>query len=224
MYRRFKREIRSDGHPEAAISLARAMFILGDSRGVDHYRARISQPDSRMAAEAAHALTEIGEQETWEALFWFVASPPPGSGFRNVPTILSVLEAAGARTVAGLKHLIYHEDVKAHRLMVELIVRCGSPEAASLLGTLALDADSETQHAALDALAQLNTEEAADQLAALIDDAPRNWVLRALAMITHPAGPANIRRLEVNSNDIAGPCSHGRQALQRGFRAAFTSP
>jgi HEAT repeat protein len=204
MYRRFKREIRSDGHPDAAISLARAMFILGDSRGVDYYRAQISQPDSRAAAEAAHALTEIGQQETWEVLFWFVASPPPGSGFRNVPTILSVLEAAGARTVAGLKHLIHHEDVKARRLMVELIIRCGSLEAVSLLGTLALDADLETQHAALDALAQLNTKEAADQLTALIDDAPRNWVLRAMAMITDPTGPANIRRLEPTATTLQG--------------------
>jgi HEAT repeat protein len=204
MYRRFKRETRSDGHPEAAISLARAMLILGDSRGVDYYRARISQPDSRAAAEAAHALAEIRQQETWEMLFWFVVSPPPGSGFRNVPTILSVLEAAGAETVTGLKHLIHHEDVKARRLMVELIVRCGSPEAAPLLGTLALDADSETQHAALDALAQLNTKEAADQLATLVEDAPRNWVLRALAMITHLAGPANIRLLEPTATTLRG--------------------
>ncbi len=204
MYRRFKREIRGDGHPDVAISLARAMFNLGDSRGVDYYRALIVRPDSRAAAEAARALAEIGHIETWEILFWFVTSPPPESGFRNVPTILSVLEASGAKAVAGLKHLIHHEDSKARRLLVELITRCGSPEATSLLGILALDADPETQHAALDALAQINTREAAEKLASLVDEAPRSWVLRALATITDPTGPMKIRQLESTATTLEG--------------------
>jgi HEAT repeat protein len=213
LYGQFKKELQPGGDRMVATAVARAMFQLGDARAVQTYQKQVIQGDSRHAADAARALADIGVRETFETLFWFVASPPPPPAYRNVPVVLSALEGAGAAAIEHLKPMIKHDETRIRRLMVELISRCGGPEAVTLLGDLAKDEDEEIQHAALDALADLNSEDAANVLCALVDDAPRTWVLRALAVITHPAGPQRLRDLDPDATTIHGKLLENREPL-----------
>jgi HEAT repeat protein len=213
LYGQFKKELQPGGDRMVAMAVARAMFQLGDARAVQTYQKQVIQGDSRHAADAARALAEIGIRETFETLFWFVASPPPAPAYRNVPVVLSALEAAGPAAVEHLKPLIAHDEIRIRRLMVELINRCGGPDAVTLLGELAKDTDQEIQHTALDALGDLNTEDAANMLCTLVDDAPRSWVLRALAVITHPAGPQRLRNLDPDATTILGRVLDNREPL-----------
>lgn len=215
LYRRFLKEILAGGEHNVAVAIAQAMAQLGDQRAIELYRHHLSQSDARQVADAAHALTEIGTHETLEMLFWFVASPPPPTGFRNVPIILSAFEAAGPQVTDQLSYLKKHENPTVRRLIVELIARCGAANAANLLHELAQDNDPEVQHAALDALAGLNTEEAVELLCYLANIVPRNWVLRTLAMITHPSGPIILRKLDPSSTTLIGRITDNHQPLGR---------
>ena len=213
LYRRFLKEIQPGGDHSVAVATAQAMAELGDQRAIEVYRHHLSQSDGRQVEDAARALTEIGTHETVEMLFWFVVSPPLPTGFRNVPIILSTLEAAGPQVINQLSYLKEHEKPTVRRLLVELIARCGAANAASLLHELAQDNDLEVQHAALDTLASLNTEEAVQVLCSLTNIVPRNWVLRTLAMITHPSGPEMLHRLDPSSTTLVGRITDNHQPL-----------
>ncbi len=204
LYRRFRREARSGGERSAAIAIARALARLGDDRAIAYYRHRLYHADGAQAAEAARTLAGIGTPQAAETLFWFVASPPPPPAYRNVPMTLAALESIGPPAVDALRPVIAHEDPKARRLMIEVILRCGHPDAASLLGQLARDDDPEVQHTAIDALADLNTPAAAETLLGMADDIPRRWVTRALAAITHPDGPEYLRTLVPDITSLHG--------------------
>jgi hypothetical protein len=113
--------------------------------------------------------------------------------------------------------------------MVELIARCGHPEATRFLSQLAQDSDPEVQRAALDALAELNTPAAVDCLAALESEAPKNWIVRALTAMTLPRAVDLIRTLDPSSTTLTGSLLDRRVPLP-GARVQvvqfqhFTSP
>lgn len=210
MYRRFKREIGKDGDRGVAVAIARSMAQLGDMRAINEFRQQLVATDGRVAAEAARSLADIGLRETIAALFWFVASPPPPPGYRNVPVVLSALEAAGANAVENLRDLLTHEKANVRRLMIDIIARSGHQERVALFSEMARDGNQEVQRAALDALAHMNTQEAADALFDLADSVERDWVMRALAVITHPAGPKRLRELNANTTVIYGTVTDDR--------------
>lgn len=213
LYYLFQRENRPGGDRTVAIAFARAMARLGDLRAVNHYRQRLYTSEGK-PGEAARALVEIAMRETMEILFWFVAAPPPPPAYRNVPAILSALEGASADAINQLTHLLDHEQPNVRRLMIEIVARSRHPEAVMLLSPLATDPDQEVQHAALDALSELNSAEAVEALYALRDDAPRRWIARALAVITHPSAPERLREIDPSATTLHGRVLDNRQALQ----------
>ncbi len=214
LYRRLLAELGAGGDRRVAATLVRAMAQLGDRRGLDLLSSRLTHPNGRIAAEAARLLAQTSLKAAFEALFWFVATPPPPPAYRNVPLVLSALELAGPATLDALRGLTEDERPAVRRLMVELIARCGHPDAADLLSRLAADADPEVQHAALDGLASLNSVEAATALYALSETAPKRWVIRALAAITDPAGPRLLRELDPQATTLQGTLRDGREPLQ----------
>lgn len=204
LYRRFRRELGSKGERSAALAIARAMTALGDSRAINLYKDRLHHGDGTQAAEAARALADIGAPEAVLTLFWFAADPPPPPAYRNVPTTLSALASIGPPVVETLHSLFAHDDPKARRLLVEVVARSRHSDLPSLLAELAADSDEEVQHAALDALADLNTPEAADTLLKLAGQVPERWVTRALASITDPDGPRLLRTLVPDLTSLSG--------------------
>jgi hypothetical protein len=213
MFRRFQQEVGPNGDHGVAVAIARSMARLGDARAINHYRQQLVSSDGRQASEAARALADIGLRETFEILFWFVASPPPPPGYRNIPVVLSALEAAGVAAVDQLKPMMEHTQAKVRRLMIDVITRCGHSDAPGLLSILVYDADEEVQRAALDALAALNTEASAEALFTLGDEVPRDWVLRALGVMTHPAGPLYARELDASITIVQGALTEDREPL-----------
>lgn len=205
LYRQFRREARLEGERSVAIACARALSQLGDGRATAYYRERLRRAEGRLATDAARALAEIRTKDALEALFWFVAEPPPPPGYRNVPLVLSALESAGPAAADALETLLDHEEAKVRRLMVDVFVRSKHPQAAALLGRMAQEeTDPDVQHAALDALAMLNTGDAVEKLHALDGQVPNGWVTRALAATTHPAGPRTLRKLVPDATILYG--------------------
>jgi hypothetical protein len=191
------------------------MSALGDERAARFFTERLTHPDSRIAAEAARTLVEIGTSRILESLFWFVASPPLPSAHLAVPTVLAALEGGGPAVVDSLQPLLAHDHPKARRLMIELIVRCRHPQGAALLQSLGEDTDPDIQHAALDGLAELNTTEAADTLYALLDKAPRRWIVRALAAMSIPRAVELLRSLDADATTLRGTLLDDRKPLHR---------
>lgn len=216
LYRRFKHEVKTGQPQNAAIVIARALIQLDDSRGIDYYKERLYHAEGPQAAEAARALAEIGVPDSVKTLFTFAASPPPPPAYRNVPLVLSVLESIGPPAVDALRSYVNHPEAKTRRLMIEIIDRCGHPNAADLLSEMAVDDNPEIQHAALDALANLNSEAAARKLAALANDVPERWVIRALASITHPEGPKYLRKLVPDMTSVSGVLREDDRSLVSG--------
>lgn len=204
LYRRFKKETGKGGDRGVAVAIARSMAQLGDLRAINDFQQQLVSSDGRLAAEAARALADIGLKETIEALFWFVASPPPPPAYRNVPVVLSALEAAGTSVVEHLRELITHEKATVRRLMIDIVSRSRHQDSAALFSEMARDRDKDVRRAALDALAHLNTQEAADALFGLADLIERDWVMRALAVITHAAGPKRLRELAPETTVVYG--------------------
>ena len=60
------------------------------------------------------------------------------------------------------------------------------------------------QRAALDALADADTAEAAEKLYSLAGEVPQEWLMRALASMTHRAGPAYLRKLAPQATTLSG--------------------
>lgn len=204
LYRRFHRELRAGGDRSVAIAIACALAQLDDERALAHYKDRLHHAEGAQAADAARALADIGTPDAVRTLFWFAASPPPPPAYRNVPMTLSALQSVGPAALDVLRPYFEHEEASIRRLMIEVSTRCGHPDIVTLLSKLARDDDPEVQHAALDAIADLNTAEAAQALLTLADDAPRRWVARALASITHPDGPKHLRTLVPDVTTLHG--------------------
>jgi HEAT repeat protein len=215
LWQRFQREIAPSGDRGAAIAIARAMIELGDERAIRFLMDRLSHADSRVAADAARMLVEVGAPAVLERLFQFVVGQTVAPARRNVPQVMAALQAGGAQVAEGLRHLIEENEPSARRLMVEVIARCGHPEATQLLSKLAHDSDPEVQRAALDALAELNSPEAVDCLAALINEAPRKWITRALAAMTIRQAVERLRMLDPSNTTLTGVVMDGRTPLAR---------
>src|SRR5574341_1697982 len=143
LWQRFQREITPQGDRGAAIAMARAMAELGDERAIRLLMDRLSYPDSRIAADSARMLIDIGTPEVLERLFRVVATPLSTPANRNIAQVIAALQAGGGAVVEGLRHLVDDEEPQARRLMIELIARCGHPEATLLLSRLAQDRSEE---------------------------------------------------------------------------------
>jgi HEAT repeat protein len=204
LYRRFRRETRPGGEGQVAVAYARALDQLGDSRAVGFYKNQLYQAEGPRATEAARRLAEMGTPAAIQALFWFVAQPPPPPAYRNVTVVLSALESTGPATIAALAPLIEHNSTRVRRLLVDVIERGGSQEAISALAKLCLDDDEDVQRSALDALAGLDSAEAAEQLLALADEVPHSWVVRSLATMTHPVAVGSLRALAPEATTLRG--------------------
>ncbi|HEC23149.1 MAG TPA: hypothetical protein ENI95_09545 [Chloroflexi bacterium] len=210
LYRRFRREVSAGGEQKVAIAFARALDRLGDDRAIACYRELLHHPESQRVAGAARALAGIGTPSAIKTLFWFAAQPPPPPAYRNVPVVLSALESAGPAAFEALRDLAGHESAQVRRLLIEVILRSGHPEAARLLARMARDEDDpDVQRTALDGLATLNTAQAADLLFELAEDVPRGWVIRSLAAITHPVGVRHLRTLAPDATTLEGIVREG---------------
>lgn len=215
MWRRFQREIGMKEDRGSAIAIARAMGQLGDMRAIRYYQERLSHADSRIAAEAARSLVEVGTQQSLEILFWYIVRPLPAPANRNIPHVLSALQAGGSKVIDGLRHLLDHEMVKARRLMVELLTECQPPDVTVLLSDYARDADVEIQHSAVEALGQLNSEPATEVLYSLVDVVPNSWIIRALCVMTHPMAVARLRGLDPLATTFHGTILDNRLPIER---------
>lgn len=202
LYRRFMREQRSSGDRGTLIAIARALSQLGDDRVTSRYRQQLHLSETRASAEeAAHMLVEIGTPQALEAVFWFTATSP---AHHHASIALAALENASPLIAEVIRPFADHEDVRVRRLVIEVLVRSRHSEGISVLSKLANDQEPDVQRAALEGLAALNSEAAAQALLGLADHAPREWVLRALASITHPAGPKLLRTLAPEVTTLQG--------------------
>lgn len=216
LYRHFRREIEPGGNREVAAAIARAMEQLGDLRAVEETGNRL-RGGGQPASEAAYLLAETASKHSIEALFWFASDPPPAPAFRNTPLAMSALEHAGPPAVDLLRPFIAHENVRVRWLLVDVITRSRHPDAVNLLSDLAKDDQAEVRDAALDALAQIGTEKAAQVLYELRGYVPHDPLIRALSAITHPAGPEYLRRLSPRVTTVEGIVLGGdRQPLSGG--------
>jgi HEAT repeat protein len=216
LYRRFRREARPGGEQQVAVAYARALDQLGDSRAVEFYKSQLYQGGGPRATESARRLAEMGTPAAIRALFWFVAQPPPPPAYRNVTVVLSALESTGPAAAAALGPLTEHGSVSVRRLLVDVIERSGSSEAIPTLAALCLDGDSDVQRSALDAMAGLDSAEAAAQLMALANQVPRMWVVRSLATMTHPEAVGSLRALAPEATTLRGVLlEDNRQPLPR---------
>jgi HEAT repeat protein len=193
LYRRFLREQRSGGERRVLIAIARALSQLGDDRIIARYKEQLYRSEGRtFAEETARVLVEIGTPQALEAVFQFVVSSP---AHHHVSAALAALEDAGPLIVEVLRPFAEHEDANVRRLVIEVLARSRHPEGINLLSKLGGDENPDVQRAALEGLAALNSEAAVEALSELADHAPREWVVRALAAITHPAGPRLLQTL-----------------------------
>jgi HEAT repeat protein len=216
LYRHFRREALPGGEQQVAVACARALDQLGDSRAIGFYKNQLYQAEGPRATEAARRLAEIGTPAAIQTLFWFVAQPPPPRAYRNVAVVLSALENTGPAAAAALSPLTKHASATVRRLLVDVIERSGSPEAIPVLAELCLDGDPDVQRSALDALAELDSAEAAGQLLALADRVPRMWVVRSLATMTHPEAVGSLRALAPDATTLRGVLlEDNRQPLAR---------
>lgn len=214
LYHNFRREARPGGDQKIAAAFARTLDQLGDSRAVELCKETLYAAGGQAATEAAYLLAEIGTPAAVEALFWFAAEPPPPPAYRNVPLAMSALQNVGPAAVDALRPLIEHEAAHVRRLMVDVIGRSEHVARFDLLARLCRDKDDDVQRAALDALAEANTAQAADKLYALGKDVPRAWLVRALASMTHPAGLEHLRQLAPEATTVAGIlCEKDRSPL-----------
>jgi HEAT repeat protein len=101
MWQRFQRELAPNGDRGAAIALVRAMAELGDDRASRYLMDRLTHADSRIAAESARMLVEIGTPEVLERLFRFIAAPPLTPANRNIAQVIAALQAGAARSWRG---------------------------------------------------------------------------------------------------------------------------
>ncbi len=215
LWQRFQKEITPAGDRTTAVAIAHAMVNLGDERAIRYLIERLLDSESRVVSDAARLLVEIGTQPVLESLFWFVAAPPSPHAHRNVPQVIAALQGGGSSVIERLQHLKDHEHVRARRLMVELIARCGYPEAEGLLSDLAQDIDTDVQHAALDALSELNTSTAAECIMSLIQVAPPTWIARALMAMTVSRAIELLRVLDPSSTTLTGIVRDNRRALEQ---------
>jgi hypothetical protein len=186
-----------------AAAIAQAMESLGDTRAIEEMKERL-YAGGQPASDSAYLLAESKSRQAIETLFWFAANPPPAPAFRNTPLAMSALEQAGPVAVDVLRPFVVHEDRRARWLLVEVITRSGHPDAVNLLGDMAQDVSEEVRDAALDALAQIGTEEAAQKLYNLRGYVPHEPLIRALSAITHPAGPEYLRQLAPRTTTVEG--------------------
>jgi hypothetical protein len=184
--------------------MARAMARLGDQRGVNHYERALHGSDSLAAAKAARALGEIGTDKAIQILFWFAAQPPAPPAYHNVSQALDALAEAGPAVFEALEPQLDHPDRTVRLLLVQVVGRSGHPDVLSFLERAARDADPDVQHAALDAIAELNTADAVVALRGLADSVPREWLLRALAAITQPSALEYLRTLQPQTTILYG--------------------
>jgi len=203
LYRHFKREIEPGGSREVAAAIARAMESLGDTRAIDEMKEHL-YAGGQSATDNAYLLAETSSKLAIETLFWFAADPPAAPAFRNTPLAMSALEQAGPTAVDVLRPFVVHKDHRARWLLVDVITRSGHPDAENLLGDLARDDSMEVRDAALDALAQIGTENAARKLYNLRGYVPHEPLIRALSAITHPAGPEYLRQLAPRTTTVEG--------------------
>ncbi len=214
LYHNFRREARPGGDQKIAAAFARTLDQLGDSRAVELCKETLYAAGGQAATEAAYLLAEIGTPAAVEALFWFAAEPPPPPAYRNVPLAMSALQNVGPAAVDALRPLIEHEAAHVRRLMVDVIGRSEHVARFDLLARLCRDKDDDVQRAALDALAEANTAQAADKLYKLAGDVSRAWLVRALASMTHPAGLEHLRQLAPEATTVAGIlCEKDRSPL-----------
>lgn len=186
---RYERSLRGD--PRVAAALARALEHLGDPHGVLYYKAQLEAAEGHLASQAAYALAAIGTPRAVETLFAFAASTDTRSA---ADVAMNALISIGPSAVDILHPLMADGSPHARRLMVDVIANSAHPAKVDLLTELYRDGISEVQRAALGALAALNSAEAAQALDALASDRPHEAVIRALAAITHPAGPRYLQR------------------------------
>jgi HEAT repeat protein len=201
---RFRRELGPGGDRKVAVAMARAMSRLGDRRGHDYYKRLLLGPDMHAAAEAARALGQLGTPEAIQTLFWFVVKPPPPPAYHNLPVVLAALESAGPAVYPVLEPLRDQDDRRLRLILVQTIVKCGHPDVLAFMAQAAHDPDPDVQHAAIDALAELNTSDAATALYAQRDVAPTEWLMRALAAITQPAALGYLKSLQPDTTALYG--------------------
>jgi HEAT repeat protein len=204
LWGRFRREARSSGDRPVAIAAARALAALGDQRGIKHYQRMLSGIDVHAAAEAARALGEIGTAHALDALFLYGAEPPPPPAFHNIPQIMLALESMGPSAIDALKNHLDSDSVKVRQFFARILPNSHHAETISMLVQLALDTEPSVQQAALDGLAELNSEESAEAIFNLHTKLPDAMLLDPLAQITHPEGVAYLRELAPGVTVIHG--------------------
>ncbi|HEX4341080.1 MAG TPA: HEAT repeat domain-containing protein [Polyangiaceae bacterium] len=150
-----------------SVSLVRALDGLGDQRAFDTLRdlVRIGSPEVRAAA--AVALTRLGDFETVELSRRWLSSNAPMPLRIAAARILSMAHAEGAAraTIALL------EDPSYFDIGLELALDAPSPELVPALAKFVRTSSGTRADDLLAALGRAGGEQAADVLAALLDDA-----------------------------------------------------
>ncbi len=203
LWRRFRQEVQPGGHAEAASAMARALEQLEDNRAIMYYAERLHSGGTE-APQAARGLALVGTRRAIDALFWFVAEPPPPPAYRNVSAVQTALEGLGPRAVDILSDYVSHPAPSARRVMARLVANVGHRDATLWLDELGRDPDGSVQIAAVHGLAKLNTAQAAQTLRELAGIGPREEIVKALAHITDPAGPEYLRALRPDATTLHG--------------------
>lgn len=201
---RFRQETRPGGERSVAVASARALARLGDARGIRHYQQQLAGGDMRQASEAALALGEIGSPQAILVLFETASAPPVPGVVHNDTPILDALASVGPGAVDALRGFAQSDNPRARRLFIELAGRSGHADKWLILRQGCLDPDPDTQRVALDALARLNTPEAARTLFDLKGELSASLLALSLAQMTHAEALAYLRELEPDVTIVHG--------------------
>jgi HEAT repeat protein len=209
----YRRLARAGGDQELAAALIRGLEQTGDASAIGEIIEKTRAANPTEAREALRLLGEIGSPKAVEALFWFIVDPPAGHG--NTGAAWQSLDAVGPAVVDMLRSLIDHDSSAARQQMVEVISHSGHAETIPLLVRLSHDDHSTVQEAALNALAVINTAEAADTLFELAGSIPQAPLIAALLTMTCARSLERLRQLDPGATTLGGVLlDNDRQPVQ----------
>jgi HEAT repeat protein len=223
---RFEKEMRHGGDRQVAVAVARALAKMGDDQGISHYQKKLAGKDMYQSADAVRAISDIGTPQAIRILFEASLEPHAPAGFHNTSQILSELETIGPVVVDTLREIAESDNPAARQRLAQVVGRSGHADALTILKRLCTDPDHQVQQAAFDALARLNSPEAAQTLFDLKGELPTQIIIASLAQFTNAEAITYLRALSpemtalhgVALNDDSTPLSGGyAQLMQERF-------